>query len=116
MLRDEGRKRDAKMCKSISNWSRFDINKNGDMTFEEVTLAKELLEMELGEEKAHAQKKMSWVALISLITYPLIVLLPMIPDSRLDAIVAMSGTLLLALASIVAFYFGATAYMNSKGR
>ena len=96
----------------LKEWSRFDINKDGNMTIEEVSLAKDLIELELREEKAIAQKNMAWASLVFLITYSILPLVPYISTDRLSFISDMSGVVLLSFASIIGFYFGATAYMS----
>jgi len=96
----------------LNDWSRFDLNKNGDMTAEEVSLAKDLIELELREEKALAQKNMAWVALIFLILYSVLPIIPYVTADRLSFISDMSGVVMLSFASIIGFYFGATAYMS----
>ena len=82
------------------------------MSDEELARAKEFTDMELREEKAEAQKKMAWVAIIAMCAYPLISLL--IPESKLRTWGSMSDMIFLSQASIVGMYFGAQAYMSRK--
>ena len=82
------------------------------MSDEELARAKEFTDMELREEKAEAQKKMAWVAIIAMCAYPLISLL--IPESKLQTWGSMSDMIFLSQASIVGMYFGAQAYMSRK--
>ena len=82
------------------------------MSDEELARAKEFTDMELREEKAEAQKKMAWVAIIAMCAYPLISLL--IPESKLQTWGSMSDIIFLSQASIVGMYFGAQAYMSRK--
>lgn len=96
----------------VTDWSRFDINKNGDMTKEEIQLGKEMLEIGLKEEKAQAQKRMAWVSLFSILIYASLPVIPFIPTDSLEYIAGMSDMLFITLASIIGFYFGATAYMS----
>lgn len=55
---------------------------------------------------------MAWVAMISMIAYPLASLV--ISESRLDTWSAMSDMIFLSQASVIGLYFGATAYMSKK--
>ena len=55
---------------------------------------------------------MAWVAMISMIAYPLLSLV--IPEERLSTWSAMSDMIFLSQASVIGLYFGATAYMARK--
>ncbi len=55
---------------------------------------------------------MAWVAMISMILYPLASLI--IAEDRLDTWSAMSDMIFLSQASVIGLYFGATAYMAKK--
>ena len=92
----------------------FDIDGDGKITAEEIAMKERMLEVELREEKAESQKLMAWVAVISMMIYALLPLMPFVSESRLDTIAALSDMLFLSQASIVGLYFGATAYMNKK--
>ena len=41
----------------------FDIDGDGKITIDEVTMKERMLEVELREEKAESQKKMAWIAM-----------------------------------------------------
>ena len=73
-----------------------------------------MLELELREEKADAQKRMAWVAVVSMVSFALLPLVPWIPEKRLEFLTNLSDMLFLSQASIVGFYFGAQAYMAKK--
>jgi len=104
----------AKKFEPDSRFAIYDLNHDGTVTDEEMAQAKEMLEMELREEKAEAQKRMAWVAVASMIVFMLLPLLPFIPDNRLQTLASLSDMLFLSQASIVGFYFGAQAYMSRK--
>jgi uncharacterized membrane protein YdjX (TVP38/TMEM64 family) len=73
-----------------------------------------MLDVELREEKAEAQRRMAWVAVGSMVVFMLLPIMPFVPDNRLETLASLSDMLFLSQASIVGFYFGATAYMNRK--
>tara|TARA_R110000803_G_scaffold205093_1_gene271536 strand:+ start:1307 stop:1624 length:318 start_codon:yes stop_codon:yes gene_type:complete len=105
------------MAKQLSENSRFaklDLDNDGTVTDEEISHAKDMLELELREEKAYAQKRMAWVAVSSMVGFALLPLIPWIPESRLSFLASLSDMLFLSQASIVGFYFGAQAYMAKK--
>ena len=101
-----------KKFEAESKYKLYDADGDGVVSDEELARAKEFTDMELREEKAEAQKKMAWVAIIAMCAYPLISLL--IPESKLQTWGSMSDMIFLSQASIVGMYFGAQAYMSRK--
>ena len=97
-----------------SEYEQFDLDHDGVVTDEELERSQTMLELELREEKAESQKLMAWVAVISMIIYAMLPLMPFVSESRLSTIAALSDMLFLSQASIVGLYFGETAYMNKK--
>ena len=93
---------------------RIDVNKDGMVDSDDLRLEKEWTELELKEEKAEAQKRVAWVSIISMLVVTLFLFLPIIPDERIKALDNLIGMFYIAQASIVGFYFGATAWMTKK--
>lgn len=90
----------------------LDKDKNNIISQEELDQGRELLELNLREQKAKAQQRMAWIAMISMLLYAVLPLMPFVPVDRLATIEAISDILFLSQASIVGFFFGATAYMS----
>lgn len=107
-------KKEGKTLQAGSLWDRFDTDGDGTITDEEISRGKEMLELELREEKSDAQRKMAWVAMISMCVYALLPLMPFIPADRLATIASLSDMLFLSQASVIGMFFGATAYMSKK--
>ena len=101
-----------KKFEAESKYKQYDADGDGVVSDEELSRAKEFTELELREEKAEAQKRMAWVAIIAMCAYPLISLL--IPESKLQTWGSMSDMIFLSQASIVGMYLGAQAYMSRK--
>jgi hypothetical protein len=100
------------MIKPVAESSEFDLDKDGEVTDTEITKSNELMELELREEKADTQKFISYIALASIILVTAILVSPIVSDSRVDALGNLLSMFYLAQASIIGFYFGATAYMS----
>lgn len=100
------------MIKPVSENSEFDLDKDGEVTDTEITKSNELMELELREEKAETQKFISYIALTSIIIVTAALMSPIISDSRVEALGNLLSMFYLAQASIIGFYFGATAYMS----
>lgn len=65
-------------------------------------------------EKMEAQKKMAWVAMITMIFFTAAVFLPIFPDARIKALADLFSLFYIGMASCVGAYMGATAYMSRK--
>ena len=106
---------EAKKLEPGSRFAIYDLDHDGIISDEEMDRARDLLEMELREEKAEAQKRMAWAAIGSMIVFMLLPIMPFIPESRLATLASLSDMLFLSQASIVGLFFGAQAYM-SRGK
>ena len=97
-----------------SKYAEYDFNEDGTVSDEEIARHHQILQQELAEEKADTQRKMAWVAMVSMCVYAVLPLFPFIPETRLSTLASLSDMLFLSQASIVGLYFGATAYMAKK--
>ena len=104
----------SKKLEKDSRFNKFDLDDDGVVTDKEIAHSKDMLELELREEKADAQKRMAWVAVASMVGFALLPLVPWIPEKRLEFLTNLSDMLFLSQASIVGCYFGAQAYMAKK--
>jgi hypothetical protein len=96
------------------NLHEYDFNKDGEVSEEEKDRATQLLELELREEKAEAQKRISWIAMGSMLLVTALLFSPMVSVEKLEVLEELLGMFYLAQASIIGFYFGATAYMSKS--
>ena len=97
-----------------SIYNKYDINHDGTVSDEEMARNKELLELELQEEKSETQKQMAWAAMLSMIIGTILLFTPVIPDSRVSALSDLLGLFYIAQAGVVGAYMGVTAWMNKK--
>jgi hypothetical protein len=103
-----------KKLQQDSIWAKYDINHDGTVSDEEMARAEKMIELELREEKQHSQKQIAWVAMISMVGFAVLPLMPFVSESRLATLSSLSDMLFLSQASIIGLYFGATAYMSKK--
>ena len=89
---------------------------NADLDNDGVVSDKELAVMEALEkkEKMEAQKKMAWVAMVSMLVFTALVFLPIFPDTRIKALSDLFGLFYIGQAGVVGAYMGMTAYMSAK--
>ena len=93
---------------------QYDLNSDGTVSDEEIARSKDMLELELREEKSEAQKRMAWAAMVSMIIFSLVLFLPVIPETRVKVLVEILGLFYLASAGIVGAYMGVSAWMSKR--
>lgn len=106
-----------------SVYADLDVNGDGIITDEEMALAKEIAEfehkkkMQDNEDKKEDQiRAMAWFALWGMLLYPILILLTSIVGLA-DAAALISDiapTYFVAIAGLVAAFFGAQAYSKGK--
>ena len=93
---------------------QYDLNSDGTVSDEEIARSKDMLELELREEKSEAQKRMAWAAMVSMIIFSLVLFLPVIPETRVKVLGEILGLIYLASAGIVGAYMGVSAWMSKR--
>jgi lipopolysaccharide export LptBFGC system permease protein LptF len=68
--------------------------------------------LENHDQKADSQRKMAWVALASVIILMALLVSPLIAITRIEALVGLISTFVVARISLVGFFFGAQAYIT----
>ena len=94
--------------------SRFDLNRSGDLSPEEIQDAKELLGLQLQEEKADTQRRMGWTALVSMIGFTGLLFSPVITIERVTALAAAIDMFYISMAGIVGAVVGVTAWITKS--
>ena len=92
----------------------IDADNDGRIGREDIDTSNELLELELREEKADSQRRMAWVAIISMIVFTTFLFSPMVSDSRVSALADLLGLFYIAQAGVVGAYMGVTAWMSKS--
>lgn len=87
--------------------SQYDLNKDGELSPEELAKAKEIL-------KQDSQKKMAWFSLISIVILTIFILTPVLDNEKIKIIGDFIGLFYVSMASIVGAYMGFTAYMSRR--
>ena len=92
--------------------SKYDLDRTGTVTDEEVTRVRSITENEILGQRAHTQKKMAWAAMISMVFFTAILFSPMVSDSRVSALADLLGLFFIAQAGVVGAYMGVTAWLS----
>lgn len=93
---------------------QYDVNGDGILSEDDIQKRKEIIEIELREEKAETQKKMAWVAMISMLVFTIFLFLPLFSDDRIKAMGEVLGLFYVAQAGVVGAYMGFTSWMSRK--
>lgn len=97
-----------------SIYAQFDLDGDGTVSDEEIKRAQDMLEIELREEKSEAQKRMAWVAMLSMIGFNILLFSTYISESRVAALADLLGLFYIAQAGVVGAYMGVSAWMSKK--
>tara|TARA_A200000159_G_scaffold146472_1_gene152843 strand:+ start:9385 stop:9708 length:324 start_codon:yes stop_codon:yes gene_type:complete len=97
-----------------SRYEAHDLDGDGIVTDEEIAREKEMVELELREEKADAQQHMAWVAMGSMLVFTTVLFLPVVSTSRVTALADLLGLFYIAQAGVVGAYMGVSAWMSRK--
>lgn len=94
--------------------TKYDLDKSGSVTSEEIARVKDIVEVEILGKRASTQKRMAWVAMISMVGFTLLLVSPIISDSRVTALSDLIGLFFIAQAGVVGAYMGVTAWMSKR--
>lgn len=109
----------AKAPKTLENGSKFesfDVDGDGVVTDAEIAMQERLIDIENRDKKEDAQRNMAWIALFGMISYPLITLIADFVGMSNGAKILgeMASLYFIAVAGIVAAFYGKEAYMSKK--
>ena len=107
--------KEQKKFQSKSEYDQYDVDGDGVVSDAELSAVRSIHEQETVEEKAHAQKHMAWVALVSMLIFTVFVFLPFVPNDRVQLLGNISSLFYVAMAGIVGAYMGFSA-MKSNGK
>ena len=106
--------RETKKLQRGSRYEAHDLDNDGVVTDEEIAREKEMIELELREEKARAQQFMAWTAMASMIVASVVLFTHIVSDSRVAGLADLLGLFYIAQAGVVGTYMGTTAWMQRK--
>ena len=64
--------------------------------------------------KQDSQRRMAWIAMVSMLVFTALVFLPIFPDSRIKALGDLFSLFYIGMAGVVSAYFGAAAFIARK--
>jgi len=100
-----------KKLEADSKYNKLDLDGDGIVSDTELA-AVEALDK---HEKQDAQRRMAWIAMLSMLIFTALVFLPIFPDSRINALADLFSLFYIGMAGVVSAYFGAAAFI-SRGK
>ena len=93
-------------------YDKYDFDQDGNLTPEEIEKARLINRFENSNERADAQRKMAWIALVGMVTYPVLLVGSVIfgLEGAAQNLTEVAPTYFLSVAGIVAAFFGAEAW------
>ena len=103
-----------KKLQKDSEFAKYDLNGDGVVSDEELAMEERMIDLDNKDKKEDAQRNMAWFALMGMLLYPLCVVLSVVFGIEQAAKILgdMAGVYFIAVAGIVAAFFGAQALTN----
>ena len=96
-----------KQLEENSKFNEYDLDGDGVVSDEEMTMSKEMMRMENEDKKQDAQRNMAWFALFGMLLYPFaVVLASWVGLEKASSILGdMAPTYFVSVAAIVAAFY-----------
>ena len=104
----------SKKLQKGSKYEQFDLNGDGVVSDEELSRTEHMIRLENSDKMQDQQRMLCWVSSISSIILIVLVMSPVIPDTRVEMVTALLSTYVVANLGIVATFMGTTAFTRSK--
>ena len=93
---------------------KYDVNRDGEISEDELNEMKTIEEIERDNRKQSAQRRMAWVSIWSMIVFTIILFSPIVSNERVNALADLLGLFYVAQAGIVGAFMGVSAWMSKK--
>lgn len=104
----------SKKLQKDSQYEQFDLDGDGIVSDEELLRSEHMIRLENSDKMQDQQRMLCWVSSISSIILIVLVMSPVIPDTRVEMVTALLSTYVVANLGIVATFMGTTAFTRSK--
>ena len=103
-----------KTLQEDSKYLKHDLDGDGIVTDEEIAREERIIRLENNDKMQDQQRLICWVSSISSIILIVLVLSPVVPDTRVEMCTALLSTYIVANLGIVATFMTTTAFTRSK--
>ena len=104
----------SKKLQKGSQYEQFDLDGDGIVSDEELSRSEHMIRLENSDKMQDQQRMLCWVSSVSSIILIVLVMSPVIPDTRVEMVTALLSTYVIANLGIVATFMGTTAFTRSK--
>ena len=104
----------SKKLQKGSQYEQFDLDGDGIISDEELSRSEHMIRLENSDKMQDQQRMLCWVSSVSSIILIVLVMSPVIPDTRVEMVTALLSTYVVANLGIVATFMGTTAFTRSK--
>ena len=104
----------SKKLQKDSKYDQFDLDGDGIVSDEELSRSEHMIRLENSDKMQDQQRMLCWVSSVSSIILIVLVMSPVIPDTRVEMVTALLSTYVVANLGIVATFMGTTAFTRSK--
>ena len=104
----------AKQLQKDSKFLKHDLDGDGIVTDDEIAREERMVRLENNDKMQDQQRMLCWVSSLSSIFLIVLVMSPIIPDTRVEMVTALLSTYVVANLGIVATFMGTTAFTRSK--
>lgn len=104
----------SKKFQEGTEYAKYDLDGDGEITDSELEHAKEIRETERDLRKSLAQLRMARFTLIGMGIFTVAMFTPWVPIERVEALSDISNLFYISGAGIVGAYMGTTAWMSRK--
>ena len=104
----------SKKLQKGSQYEQSDLDGDGIVSDEELSRSEHMMRLENSDKMQDQQRMLCWVSSVSSIILIVLVMSPVIPDTRVEMVTALLSTYVVANLGIVATFMGTTAFTRSK--
>ncbi len=83
-----------------------------EITGKELSTKERLVDLENRDKKEDQQRRMAWIAMISMLVFTALLFSPLVSPDRVAALSDLLSMFYIAQAGVVASFFGSSAYMS----
>ena len=104
----------SKKLQKGSQYEKFDLDGDNIVSDQELKRSEHMIRLENSDKMQDQQRMLCWVSSISSIILIVLVMSPVIPDTRVEMVTALLSTYVVANLGIVSTFMGTTAFTRSK--
>ena len=104
----------SKKLQKGSQYEQFDLDGDGIVSDEELSRSEHMIRLENSDKMQDQQRMLCWVSSVSSIILIVLVMSPVIPDSRVEMVTALLSTYVVANLGIVATFMGTSVFTRLK--